>query len=913
MSGVEEKDRHEKGPASSAEQILKPEWQRLEALFLSALDLEPGERTALLDRECGGDPGLRSEIQAMLEAHEGSELLLEGRLLAVEEAVSLVGKRLGPYRLVSLVGRGGMGEVYLGERDDEMYQRQVAVKLVQHGPRPSLLRRFSRERDILARLIHPHVATLYDGGVTEDGRPYLVMEYVDGVPITQYCDDRALGLRARIDLFLTVCEAVQFAHGALVVHRDLKPSNILVDVTGSVKLLDFGIAKLLEEEDDDPQHTSFLDRALTPEHAAPEQIRGEEPTTATDVYGLGVLLCELLVGERPLRFPTRSPAEIDRIAREVEALPPSRLLAAMDASARAGCAARRSTTEDRLARSLRGDLDAICRKALRKEADERYGSVAELVADIQAHLQSRPVRAVRGSRTYYARKLLRRHRTAISLSVVAFVVLGAFLVTALVQARRIEVERDRAQRQLERADLVLEKLVGLFESTQSPLGPGPDLMDVERFLRRGQETADALGDEPQAQARMYQVLADIFAVRGDLDRAVDLTARARDLSEDPIDRLRRSHQYARLRARRDGPQVGRPLLEASLQAQREALGPVHPDVVQAMLDLSNTMQDVEERRSLLMEASRQCDSMGPSQGMLRAAVLSARGAVEIESSRFDEAVALLGEADRILAPLPVTRSERISVRQNLSSAYARQGRWDLAEPMQREMVESRRQLNGEDSDLTARALESWAVTLANQGRHRESGEAFSLVLAIFERTLDPGHWRIANTARNVGQLLALQGRYEEALPHLERSLEINRGRRDGTDRRTYQRGQRAMIWLGLGQVERARNELAEVAAKLSDSEQGFSPSYAADGQIWLGIAELRAGRVSEARSCFRRALEIRSTLLQGDHPKLAEARLGLAVSEISPPGMDFQADLELYRAWGLSHPLMLELLHTHRP
>ena len=884
---------------------MKPEWQRLETLFLSALDLEPGERTAFIDRECGDDDGMRAEIRAMLEAHDGNELLLEGRLLSVEEEISLVGRRLGSYRLVSLIGRGGMGEVYLGERDDDMYQRQVAVKLVQHGPRPSVLRRFSHERSILARLTHPHVATLYDGGVSEDGRPYLVMEYVDGVPITQYCDDLGLNLRARIDLFLTVCEAVHFAHGALVVHRDLKPNNILVDTSGSVKLLDFGIAKLLEDQDDDPQHTHFLDRALTPEHAAPEQIRGEEPTTATDVYGLGVLLCELLVGQRPLRFPTRSPAEIDRIAREVEPLSPSRLLAAMDAPARDACAARRSSAAERLARSLRGDLDAICRKALRKETDERYGSVAEFVADIRAHLESRPVQAVRGSRTYLARKLLRRHRTAILLSAAAFVVLGVFLITTLVQSRRIELERDHAQRQSERAELVLEKLVGLFESTGS-IGSDSDLMDVERFLQRGQETADVLGDEPQAQARMYQVLADIFALRGDLDRAVDLTAQARDLSEDPIERLGRSHRYAKLRARRDGPSVGRPLLEASLEAHRAMLGPLHAGVVKALLDLSGTMGGVEERGALLMEASRLCDTMDPSQGVLRAAVLNARGALELQSSRFDEAVALLGEADRILASLAVTGSERIPVRHNLSGAHARQGRWDLAEPMQREIVETRRRLNGEDSDLTANALENWAVTLANLGRHRESGEAFARVLAIFERTLDPGHWRIANTSRNVGQLLALQERYEEALPYLDRSIEINRAVRKGTDGSAYQRGQRAMIRLGLGQVEHARAELAEVAAELADSEKGYSPSYAADGQIWLGIAELRAGRAGEARSCFRRALEIRSTVLKGDHPKLAEARLGLAVSGEAPPET---ADLELYRAWGLSHPLMRELLN----
>ncbi len=893
---------------------LKPEWEHIESIFLESLDVERAEREAFLEDRCGGDPELRAELDAMLHAHLGAGLRIEERLLAVEEEASLVGQRVGPYRLLSLVGRGGMGEVYLAKRDDDLYERRVAVKIVQRGPRGSLRERFRRERSILARLVHPNIATLYDGGVAEDGRPYLVMEYVEGLPITAYCDTHALDLGARLDVFLTVCQAVQFAHGALVVHRDLKPSNILVDTSGTVKLLDFGIAKLLADGDEGPEPTVALDRVLTPDHAAPEQIRGDEPTTATDVYGLGVLLTELLVGERPLRFPTRSPVEIDRIAREVEATPPSRLLAGMDAEAASTCVARRSTTRPQLARTLRGDLDAICRMALRKEIDQRYAGPADFQADVQRFLDSRPVRATRGDRAYRARKYLRRNRTALATTFLGLVFLGAFLVTTLVQSERIEVERDLAQRELKRADLVLEKLVELFESTQPGLQPGPDMMDVEEFLRRGEATADALRGEPRAQARMYQVLGGIHAGRGDLDRAIDLTSRALALEEDPRKRLRLIREHAVLRTRRDGRDVGLPMLRESLERHRELLGSRHPDVGQAMLDLAGALGDPREREPLIRDALALAESAGAPATMLRAAALHALGVWEIESAHLDKARVHLEEADRILATrLPASSPERMTIRHNIAAVVSRRGRWDLAEPMQRDLVAHRRQWYGEDSDIVARALEAHGVTLANLGRHGEAAEAFAAALAIFERTLDPGHWRIANGCRNVGQLLALQGDDAGALPHLERAIALRRRLGAGAKDTAYLRGQRAMIWLGLGRQSQARAALDSVAAELDRPDAEFSPSHRADAQIWSGIAALRAGDRAAAGPRFERARELRSSILAPGHPKSAEARLGLALSQDSGLGADSWPDVELYRGWGLAHPLMLELLEGRSP
>jgi len=295
-----------------------------------------------------------------------------------------------------------------------------------------------------------------------------------------------------------------------------------------------------------------------------------------------------------------------------------------------------------------------------------------------------------------------------------------------------------------------------------------------------------------------------------------------------------------------------------------------------------------------------------------AASLNALAQLAIEQSRFDEAQRLLERADALVADeLPETSPQRMSIRHNLSAVYARRGLWDRAEPMQREILEQRRAIYGPDSDITARSLESLAVTLANLGRHRESAEAFAEALAIFERTLDPNHWRIANESRNVGQLLALQGRYEEGLPYLDRSIEIGESGDGEPGAMAYQRGQRALIWLGMGQLERAREELAWVAEQIADPDRGNSPAYQADSQVWLGMAELRAGHPEPAQECFELALAIRFRVLGVQHPKYAEAACGVGITSTEPIDPALAEMARRYRAWGLAHPLMLELIEEH--
>jgi serine/threonine protein kinase len=421
---------------------MNPErWQRVEELFLTVADRPAAEREAYLTRVCGGDEELRRELLSLL-ARDTNEDFIEKPIAGVAIGLSpelgddAAGSRIGPYRLTRLVGRGGMGAVYEAVRDDAQFRQQVAIKLIKGGMDSAFVReRFVRERQILASLDHPHIARLFDGGATEDGRPYFVMEFVNGEPITDYCRRRELSLDEKLKLFRDVCSAVQHAHQKLVVHRDLKPSNILVTTDGAPKLLDFGIAKLLTPDPGEATtRTETAIRLMTPDYASPEQVRGSAITTATDVYSLGVVLYELLTARRPYQFETYSPFEIERAICDTEAPPPSE-------------AAREQTgAPAKLARQLAGDLDNIVLMALRKEPGRRYQSVEQFSADLRRYLAGLPVTARPDSFVYRASKFARRHRVAVvAAALVLLSLLGGIIATTLA-ARQARAERDRAER-----------------------------------------------------------------------------------------------------------------------------------------------------------------------------------------------------------------------------------------------------------------------------------------------------------------------------------------------------------------------------------------------------------------------------------------------------------------------------------
>jgi hypothetical protein len=387
---------------------LADKWDQVERVFLAVVDLPPPRQTALLEEMCEGDSELRNEVESLLRADTTSESVFASTLATEvrKEAASfldpskLEGSRIGPYRLIHEIGRGGMGSVYLASRADEEYESNVAIKLVRAGfDTDFVLRRFRGERQILARMQHPNIGRLLDGGTTENGIPYLVMEYVQGSRITTYAAERRLNVEGRIRLFLPVCSAVEYAHRAFIVHRDLKPGNILVDTTGTPKLLDFGISKLLHCEIPDAVDMQDVPMA-TPDYASPEQIVGDPVTPASDVYSLGVVLYELLTGVRPYRIVHATPQEVERAICMNPVPPPSEAV----------------HNDRQLARRLAGDLDAIILCAMRKESRQRYGSVERLATDLKCYLDQRPVSARPASFGYRTAKSIQRHRVAIALA-----------------------------------------------------------------------------------------------------------------------------------------------------------------------------------------------------------------------------------------------------------------------------------------------------------------------------------------------------------------------------------------------------------------------------------------------------------------------------------------------------------------
>lgn len=438
----------------------------LEQLLEAVLDQAPGARSQFLRDACAGNPALRAELEAILagEAEDGPFDRLfcaftEAR--SQEDADGLTpGQRLGPYEIERLLGRGGMGSVFKARRADGQFDQQVAIKVLRRDAAGGESRRhFLSERQILARLSHPNIARVFDGGLAGGGRPYLVMEYVDGTAIDRYCDERRLGIRERLRLFDEVCEAVDYAHRNLVIHRDLKPGNILVSADGRPKLLDFGVAKLLAAHDEGGAltHTRWL--PMTPDYASPEQVRGDPVTTTSDVYALGALLYELLSGHRPHRLGRMPPAEILRVLSDVEPLPPSQAVTTVEEGEGEEGSARRVTPEGvgrargteprQLERCLRGDLDTIVLKALRKEPERRYAGAAGLAADIGRYLEGRPVLARADTVAYRSAKFARRHRAATALAVTIVLSLAGITATMAVQARRVARERDRADRAAE--------------------------------------------------------------------------------------------------------------------------------------------------------------------------------------------------------------------------------------------------------------------------------------------------------------------------------------------------------------------------------------------------------------------------------------------------------------------------------
>jgi serine/threonine-protein kinase len=624
-------------------------WRLLSPYLERALEMEDGERTTWLETLRGDDPALAEELEGLLDERDDLRRagFLEDNAAIAADDEPLAGEALGAYALVSPIGRGGMGTVWLGRRSDGRFEGTVAVKLLSAAlAGPSGQQRFRREGAILARLTHPHIAHLIDAGVSPAGQPYLVLEHVEGAHIDRYCDEHRLPVERRIELFLDVLSAVAHAHANLIVHRDLKPSNVLVSRDGCVKLLDFGIAKLLEGEaaGEATELTREGGRALTPEYAAPEQLTGGPITTATDVYALGVLLYVLLTGRHPAG---ESPKPAALLKTVLEGEPPrvsSVVSTGTDPGGKAtAVAARRGTTPEKLCRRLQGDLDTIVAKALKKDARARYASVSALAEDLQRHLRHVPIGARPDTFGYRAARFVRRHRGAVATGGVAVLALTvATIVTGwqMVEARR---QRDAARYQARRAEASSEVMSLMLEE----LGPGGKPLALDVLLDRGVTLLEGrYGSDPHftgvmmvQMARRYMDLGRPEKVAAILRRAVAMAEGAGDSEVVASARcyavrleLDEGRPEAAARALADGTRALAALPDPSVQSRIDCL--------RARADLRDSEGDPDEAIRALEEARALLERTGETRGLLYTSVLNDLGGIHYGAGRPRDSLAI---------------------------------------------------------------------------------------------------------------------------------------------------------------------------------------------------------------------------------------------------------------------------------
>ncbi len=791
-------------------------WQQVKQILDRAAACPEDRRRALVEEACGDDEELRREVESFLELDEEVEDFIEepwwtlhrkGPAPATAEDRSR-GRRIGPYRIERLIGRGGMGSVYLAVREDD-YRQRVALKLVTWGAdSEEILARFYNERQILANLQHPNIARLLDGGTTDEGLPYVVMEYVEGEPIDRYCETRQLSIRDRLHLFRKVCEAVYYAHQNLVVHRDLKPGNILVTEDGTPRLLDFGIAKLLAGGVASKTVQTVAGQGpMTPTYASPEQILNDPITTASDVYSLGVLLYRLLSGHLPYRLEGTGYAEMVRVIclREpdrpstaagrrptvvpvADAEPTAPAVPAAAASPGVGPPKpeRPPPIEGRrLRRRLAGDLDAITLKAMRKEPQHRYRSVAELSEDIRRHLVGLPVLARKGTWLYTAGKFVRRNRLALA----AVLVIVGFAATTTVLWRRAVEERAqavsaqaRAERQQSRAERVTHFLEDLFKSANPDATRG-DEVTVREILERGKEQiAEGLEDEPEIRAEILGTLGSVYSNLGVYEEAVELKRRALQVrrQEDPSDRPELAKDVNNLASilYATGDYEGAESHFREALEMRQRLGQDEADLDTTMNNLASTLtqrgeyQEAERLYRQVLEIRRRI--FGPRDPKVATALYSL-GSLQSENGDFERAEPLLRQAleirSRAFGP---DHTSVAQVCNSLGRMLHARGEEQEARRFYERALTIRRQRLGEDHVLVAYSEKNLAALLLEQGETEAAGELLEQALATLRRTRPPGDWAIADAESLLGAYLTAQGRFAEAEPYLTESYRVIR-------------------------------------------------------------------------------------------------------------------------------------------
>jgi serine/threonine-protein kinase len=741
---------------------MNPErWRLVESLVEGALAVPAGEpRAAWLAANCGGDERLRAEAASLVAVdEEAADFLGEpvaaraARLLAADDCLSRAGQRVGQYELIEEIGRGGMGVVYLAERGDGEFRQRVAVKLIRRGlDTEDILRRFLNERQILSGLGHPNIARLLDGGTTPDGAPYFVMEYVEGLPLLRFCDERGLSVAERLRMFRLICSAVQYAHQNLVVHRDLKPSNVLVTDGGEPKLLDFGVAKLLKPQASPGAGMTETRgvRVMTPEYASPEQVRGERVTTATDVYSLGVILYELLTGARPYRLKGASPEELSKAVCDYEPSKPSEAIPGPAPRApKSKGGPSNPNPPPRNPKLLRGDLDNIVLMAMRKEAARRYQSVEQFSADIERHLKGQPVIARNDTIGYRASKFVRRHRAGVAATALVALAVVAGLVGTAWQARAARVERDRANAEKLKAKATSDFLKRMlaYSNPVSKRAGGPGVVTVEEMLDEASRRLEGgeFAGQPDVRAELESIIGESYTYFGKYDAA-----------------RRHFKTYIELQAGLYGPDGPQALLADHYRA-----------IIHNWDGEPAQAEEILRRILPRLREEQRAGRIGPE---TLAEALNNLAYVRRQQGDPAEAEALFREALELAPRLPPERLYLARLAHSaLASSVADQGRDEEALRISAEAVDEYRRSGTTGTPDYGFALTVYGGFLTEEGHLAEAGDALRQAETILREGLSPTHLWLGDNLRNQAVLLYRQSEYDAALSRAADALKIYGG------------------------------------------------------------------------------------------------------------------------------------------
>jgi serine/threonine protein kinase len=862
-------------------------WSRIQELFHEAAERPAGERRNWLRGRTGDDPTLVDEVLQLLDAEEAAGTVIDrdvgevaADLLDTDSADGVTGRRFGAYRVIRPLGEGGMGVVYLAERDD--LGSRAAVKVLRDAwISPARRERFQAEQRLLARLDHPNIGRLFDAGTLADGTPWFVLEYVDGRPLTAYAREKRLSIRERLLLFRSVCEAVLHAHGQAILHRDLKPSNILVKDDGTVKLIDFGIARQLEDTAADRTRTGL--RLMTPAYAAPEQVRGDRLGVPTDIYALGVILYELLAGRLPFDLDDRTPGEAETIIRTADPTRPS-------TAARKEAATRGAPAPDAGPAGW-GDLDVLCLTAMHKEYDRRYRSVDALIRDIDHFLRDEPLEARPDSLGYRTRKFVRRNWRPLAAAGLALAAMVALAVGYTIQ---LEAARDAALAESRRTRRIQTFMTDLFAGGDSEAGPA-DTLRVVSLLARGRQEAGVLAEEPQVQAELFATLGGIHRSMGDLALADSLLTLA-------VERRRRSAP---------GTDYGRSLVDLGLLR-----------VDQSRLAEADSL--VRAGRDVLLAAR-------PPDPRAVAAAVAALGLVQENQGEYDAAIATLTDAIRKIDAAGGDEAERAATLTELANCHYYAGHYDVADSLNRIVLAVDRRIHGANhphvaSDLinlgaiqqelghldaaadfyrqaltlyegwyghdhyeTAASLTMLARVLIYQEKNDEATRLLTESLAIRTRVYGPNTPQVASTLNELARVAQSEGRLAEAEAGYLRMADIYRQVYGDTHQ---------VIGIALANLSGVRLEMTQFAASAQAAREAlaqYGATLPAD-HLYAGIAHLRLGRALLQQGRFDEALgEARAgydilKVASPDSPWLGRARKDL-VTALDTLGRGAEADV----------------------